>query len=87
VTRAWAALPTFRDPPYALVSAGDTSGPATYADPPRGVIIQGVRRQECEVEAEGDAKGWEAHLADLDDDGQDEVVVYCPVCAERKFKS
>ena len=31
------------------------------------------------------AQGWEAHLADLDDDGQDEVVFYCPVCAEREF--
>ena len=24
-------------------------------------------------------------LADLDDDGQDEVVFYCPACAEREF--
>ena len=40
---------------------------------------------EFKVEAEGDAEGWEAHLADLDDDGQDEVVMYCPVCAEREF--
>jgi hypothetical protein len=45
-----------------------------------------VRRcEECEVEAEGDAQGWEAHLADLDDDGQDEIVFYCPICAEREF--
>jgi hypothetical protein len=41
--------------------------------------------EECEIEAEGDALGWEAYLADLDDDGQDDVVFYCPVCAEREF--
>ena len=44
-----------------------------------------VRCEEREVEAEGDAKGWEAHLVDLDDDGQDEVVFYRSVCAEREF--
>ena len=37
----------------------------------------GMRCEECHVEAEGDAKGWEALLADLDDDGQDELVFYC----------
>jgi hypothetical protein len=51
----------------------------------RPVTIGGVICEECEVEAEGDAQGWEAYLADLDDDGQDEVVFYCPVCAEREF--
>ena len=45
----------------------------------------GMRCEECHVEAEGDAKGWEALLADLDDDGQDEVVFYCPLCAQREF--
>ena len=51
------------------------------------VIIGGVRCEECEVEAEGDAQRWEAHLADLDDDGQDEVVFYCAECAAREFRS
>lgn len=31
------------------------------------------------------ARGWRAYLVDLDDDGQDEAVFYCPVCAEREF--
>ena len=45
-----------------------------------------MRCEECEVEAEEDARGWEAHLADLDDDdGEDELLFYCPVCAEREF--
>jgi hypothetical protein len=41
--------------------------------------------EECGQEAIGRAEGWEALLIDLDDDGQDEVVFYCPVCAEREF--
>ena len=36
-------------------------------------------------DAENRADGWEAHLVDLDDDGQDEVVFYCPACAEDEF--
>ena len=57
----------------------------TYARRPDPSSSAGVRCQECGVEAEQDAQGWEAHLADLDDDGQDEVVLYCPVCAEYEF--
>jgi hypothetical protein len=44
-----------------------------------------MRCQECKLEAEGDARGWEALLIDLDDDGQDEVVFYRAVRAEREF--
>ena len=58
---------------------------ATYSRPPGPSSSTGMRCQECEVEAEGDAKGWEALLVDLDDDGQDEVAFYCAVCAEREF--
>jgi hypothetical protein len=43
--------------------------------------------EECGHEAIGRAQGWEALLVDLDDDGQDEVVFYCPVCAAREFHS
>jgi predicted RNA-binding Zn-ribbon protein involved in translation (DUF1610 family) len=43
--------------------------------------------EECGQKATGRAEGWEALLVDLDDDGQDEVVFYCPVCAEREFHS
>jgi hypothetical protein len=46
-----------------------------------------VTCEECREEAEGRAVGWEAFLVDLDDDGQDEVVFHCPVCAEREFHS
>ena len=41
--------------------------------------------EECGQEATGRAERWEALLIDLDDDGQDEIVFYCPVCAEREF--
>ena len=40
---------------------------------------------ECSTVADDDARGWEAHLVDKDDDGQDEVVYYCPRCAAREF--
>jgi hypothetical protein len=41
--------------------------------------------EECCHEASGRADGWEGLLVDLDDDGQDEVIFYRPVCAEREF--
>ena len=41
--------------------------------------------EECSREPDARAEGWEAFLVDLDDDGQDEVVFYCTVCAEREF--
>jgi len=31
--------------------------------------------------------GWEGHLVDLDDDGEDEVAFFCPACAAREFGS
>jgi hypothetical protein len=43
--------------------------------------------EECGRESDERAVGWEARLVDLDDDGQDEVVFYCPGCAEREFHS
>ena len=56
----------------------------TPREPPAGLELNQLVDR---LEAEGDAEGWEAHLADLDDDGQDEVVFYCPVCAEREFRT
>jgi hypothetical protein len=40
---------------------------------------------ECGREGDG-AFGWEGHLCDLDDDGEDEVAFFCPACAEREFR-
>jgi hypothetical protein len=39
----------------------------------------------CEQEAGVSARGWQAYLADIDDDGRDEVVLVCPSCADREF--
>jgi hypothetical protein len=39
----------------------------------------------CEGEADASARGWQAYLADIDDDGRDEVVLFCPPCADREF--
>jgi hypothetical protein len=40
---------------------------------------------ECENLCDDEALGWEGHLVDLDDDGEDEVVFFCPSCAAREF--
>jgi hypothetical protein len=32
-----------------------------------------------------DARDWRAHRVDLDDDGEDEVVFFCPECSVREF--
>jgi hypothetical protein len=41
--------------------------------------------EECERRSTAEAQGWQGHLVDLDDDGQDDVVFYCPGCAAREF--
>jgi hypothetical protein len=39
----------------------------------------------CEQPDEGSGRGWQGYLADLDDDGLDELVLFCPSCAYREF--
>ena len=39
---------------------------------------------ECEASADWAAVGWDAHLVAAAD-GCDEVVIYCPRCAQREF--
>ena len=39
----------------------------------------------CEQAADDTARGWQGLLADIDDDGYDEVVLFCPWCAYREF--
>lgn len=41
--------------------------------------------EECRWPSVIGERGWQAHLADLDNDGHDEVVYYCPGCAAREF--
>jgi hypothetical protein len=40
---------------------------------------------ECGCESRGAEQGWQGHVVDLDDDGEDEVAFFCPGCAEREF--
>jgi hypothetical protein len=40
---------------------------------------------ECGASSNASARGGQEHLVDLDDDGEDEVVFYCPRCADREF--
>ena len=37
---------------------------------------------ECERVAQADANGWQAYLADLGDDEQDEACFYCALVRE-----
>jgi hypothetical protein len=40
---------------------------------------------ECGRFSDLRAEGWHAYLVDLDEDGHDEVALYCPICAAREF--
>jgi hypothetical protein len=40
---------------------------------------------ECSGCADTEARAWQGHLVDADDDGEDEVVFYCPLCAAQEF--
>jgi hypothetical protein len=42
---------------------------------------------ECKAEASPDAVGWRAFIVGVGDevDENEEVVTYCPECAEREF--
>jgi hypothetical protein len=40
---------------------------------------------ECASFAAGQAHGWQAHLVDLDEDGEDEIAFFCPSCAACDF--
>jgi hypothetical protein len=46
-----------------------------------------LRCVECEKSSDASARGWRGSLVDVDvdDDGEDEVVFYCPRCAAREF--
>jgi len=41
--------------------------------------------EECRARSGASAVGWRGYLVDRDDDGEDEVVFYCPRCAVREF--
>jgi RNA polymerase subunit RPABC4/transcription elongation factor Spt4 len=40
---------------------------------------------ECGRRSDAEARGWHGYLVDTDDDGADEVVFFCPRCADREF--
>jgi hypothetical protein len=40
---------------------------------------------ECGRQSDPKARGWQGHLVECDDDGEDEVVFFCPLCALREF--
>ena len=40
---------------------------------------------ECGRLSAGSERGWQGHLVDGDGGGADEVLFFCPRCAEREF--
>ena len=40
---------------------------------------------ECGHQDDDHGRGWRGYLVDLDDDGVDEVIFFCPRCATREF--
>jgi len=41
---------------------------------------------ECGHHADRDARGWQGHIVEADeDDDTEEVVFFCPLCAAREF--
>lgn len=42
---------------------------------------------ECGREDNQRERGWEGHLVDLDEDGEDEILFFCATCAAREFGS
>jgi hypothetical protein len=48
-------------------------------------VIRAPVCEECGRAIIEGERGWQGHLVDLDDDGEDEVLYFCPRCAEREF--
>jgi hypothetical protein len=48
-------------------------------------LIPSIVCCDCEPRAVATAAGWQGHLADLDDDGRDDVAFFCAACAAREF--
>jgi len=40
---------------------------------------------ECGRQDDNHGRGWRGYLVDLDDDGADEVIFFCPRCVAREF--
>jgi hypothetical protein len=40
---------------------------------------------ECGRTDDDHARGWCGYLVDVDDDGADDVIFFCPHCAAREF--
>ncbi len=69
-----------------LVRSGLATGATRLAPPDwRSMRTTVLVCAEC-GRGDSDRKpGWEGHLVDLDDDGEDEILFFCPDCAAREF--
>jgi hypothetical protein len=53
--------------------------PSSLPEPP-------LRCIECGTISEGDADGWRAYIAFIEEDGKPpEIAIYCPACANLEF--
>jgi hypothetical protein len=45
-----------------------------------------LRCIECDTISQGDADGWHAYIAFIEEDGEPpEIAIYCPACANLEF--
>ena len=52
-----------------------------------GEIRASIRCADCGAESDELATGWRAYRAgDLDEEEQEEVLMFCPDCARREFE-
>ena len=50
-----------------------------------GVAAVELTCVECARLSDAEARGWQGHLVAFDDDTEEGVVFFCPVCAAREF--
>ena len=65
--------------------AKEATSAIVRSQPDWSAVITAPICGECgRVNTDGE-RGWQGHLVDLDDDGEDEVILFCPRCADREF--
>ena len=86
------ADPTRLDPFSVRPTNAPVSGASTGGDSrlsalrlSRGYSRERAAGIECAREDRDSEWGWAGYLVDLDDDGEDEVAIFCPDYAAREF--
>lgn len=65
--------------------AKESTSASARSQPDWSAVVTALICEECgRVNTDGE-RGWQGHLVDLDDNGEDEVVLFCPRCADLEF--